>query len=479
MSQNRNRFAKTVLLSAPVVVMVLAAIAVPVEFRRPTYEFSGFSVDVPDFIANIAGFVPIGIALLPLGIVRGVICAALMSLFAETGQLVMMHRDPSMADVIANTLGGLLGVVVAQRWTIRPFAIRLRPWMGLLAAAAVPFLFFWTQANMSGLPNPRGFASPGMLEARWTFDEASGTAVFDASDHHIQGILNRDRLRGPGIESGAVTLAGPRDYVKFGHPMELRLQGSMTISAWIRSTSFPYDDAAIVSQLETDRGYQLDTTVDRKNRTIGFKLTNACGKLMARYGKTALAANRWYHVSGVYNSGSRRLDVYLDGRPDNGDLVGEVTEAQHSSRTNVYVGKRPGSGHFPFLGSIDDVRIYSFALTSEDIGTVMHGGVVENHRAPIRLPTLPPCSVISEHEDKDIPAAAVVLGAAIAVACIALLPTGNYVTFLALMLGLVVGWLLVHIPSAPLPSFNYVTVPLVSFAGTAAVVFSRRSDLGD
>ena len=36
----------------------------------------------------------------------------------------------------------------------------------------------------------------------------------------------------------------------------------MTISAWINSTAFPRDDAAIVSSHDP-LGYQLDTTVDQ------------------------------------------------------------------------------------------------------------------------------------------------------------------------------------------------------------------------
>ena len=85
----------------------------------------------------------------------------------------------------------------------------------------------------------------------------------------------------------------------------------MTISAWINSTAFPYDDAAIVSQRHRDFGYQLDTTIDRGPRTIGFKLTNACGDLMARYGATPLVLGSWYHVAGVYDADARTLDVYL------------------------------------------------------------------------------------------------------------------------------------------------------------------------
>jgi hypothetical protein len=82
----------------------------------------------------------------------------------------------------------------------------------------------------------------------------------------------------------------------------------MTISAWIKSTAWPRDDAAIVSS-----GFLLDTTIDEGPRTIGFKLGNSCGALMARYGATPLALNTWYYVAGVYNAKAGTMDVYLNG----------------------------------------------------------------------------------------------------------------------------------------------------------------------
>ena len=75
------------------------------------------------------------------------------------------------------------------------------------------------------------------------------------------------------------------------------------MSAWINSAAFPVDDAAIVSKRASGEvGYQLDTTVDRGPRTIGFKLTNSSGGNMFRYGATTLQANTWYYVTGVYDA---------------------------------------------------------------------------------------------------------------------------------------------------------------------------------
>src|SRR5262249_43185431 len=145
-----------------------------------------------------------------------------------------------------------------------------------------------------------------------------------------------------------------------GHPVSLRLMGSMTISAWINSTSFPRDDAAIVSTFSP--GYQLDTTVDTGQRTISIKLSEPCGNGMARYGATELVRDTWYHAAGVYDADAQTLDVYLNGNLDDGLLVAPVSPAQTPSSEPVVVGRRADKGGYEFGGLIDDVRIYSRAL---------------------------------------------------------------------------------------------------------------------
>lgn len=125
----------------------------------------------------------------------------------------------------------------------------------------------------------------------------------------------------------------------------------MTLSAWVKPTKFPVDDAAIISSLtSTELGYQLDLTIDQGPRTIGFKIADASGQLMARYGKTPVALDRWYHLAGVYNSQSQTLDVYLDGVLDGGCLMGQVTERQQAPEGHAFVGRRAGIAGFEFTG---------------------------------------------------------------------------------------------------------------------------------
>src|SRR6476660_3289792 len=90
-------------------------------------------------------------------------------------------------------------------------------------------------------------ADPLGITAGYAFDEVSGTTAADASGHSIVGTLTNGPTFAAGKYGNAVALDGINDYVTLGNPTSLRLTGSMTISAWIFSTSFPVDDAAVVS----------------------------------------------------------------------------------------------------------------------------------------------------------------------------------------------------------------------------------------
>jgi VanZ family protein len=422
MNSHKNGSAR-IICRVPIILMVVAATAIPVELRPPAHIAPDFHIGVLNAIENVAGYVPVGIVLASLGPLHAVFMAAGISMFVETFQLVMQHRDPSFIDFATNVIGAVLGTVISSRWGICSAVFRVNSRRALIAGIlALGFVLgVW---HLSGDElNTHGITAPGMLEAYWKLDESDGVVALDSSGHGLHGTFHNEPKRVGGVKGGAVEFDGKRDYIDFGRSTTFRITGSMTISAWINSSSFPVDDAAIVSN-HGPLGYQLDTTVDRGPRTIGFKLADACGNLMARYGATPLATGVWYHIAGVYNAEAKTIDVYVNGKLDNGFLAGSVTGRQRSSRDAVYIATRSSSSGFEFAGSIDDVRIYSLALTKEKIAADMRGtatnrldvqGAAEKP-AGIRSSPGPQwgadarCTGSSDRDDARIPGVAVAFG---------------------------------------------------------------------
>lgn len=229
-----------------------------------------------------------------------------------------------------------------------------------------------------------------VLDAAYGFGEGSGTTTTDASGNGNTGTIVGASWTTAGKNGTALSFNGTSNYVDLGNAARFNTADSLSVSAWIKSSSFPSDDAAIVSKRDnTEHGFQLDTTVDRGPRTIGFKLSDANGNLFACYGATTLAANTWYYVTGVYDAVNRTLYVYLNGKLDDGDLVGTVAGSQTPSTRDVQIGQRPGyPGTYNFAGTIDNVRIYGSALSASQIQTDMNtpaGGAVAAPAAPTNL----------------------------------------------------------------------------------------------
>ena len=498
MNANGDSVVARISLRAPVITIILAATAIPIELRplgRVALSFRIWESDVvalvSDVVMNVAAYVPVGIVLAGFGQWWAVLVATAIATFGEGAQFVMMHRDPSAIDIASDVIGATLGAIASTRWRIQSTALRLTRWRALIAATLAILLVLGVWATSGYVPNARGAASPGTLEAHWKLDERRGRVAFDSSGHGLDGMFRHEPKRIAGVIGGAVTLDGKTDYIDFGHSSALRLVGSLTVSAWINSASFPVDDAAIVSNFTISSdlngaGYQLDTTIDKGPRTIGFKLANACGTLMARYGMTPLVIDTWYHVAGVYDAAAQTLDVYLNGELDNGFLHGPITGTQKSSREAVYVGRRSDLAGFEFAGSIDDVRIYSRALTKAEIAANMRGEDIEGvvgqratdgevdglHRLDRPGYVRPPCSVSSDHEDAHLPGRTAVVGVLVAVAYVATWPSAGPLG--CLLVSLAAGLILRSVSPPTLPSLNLWLLPLTSLAGGVSVAISRR-----
>jgi hypothetical protein len=487
-------------LRVPVVALIVAFTAIPTELRRVDLdtltEFVDWGVDVPDIIANILGFVPLGMVLVDGTRSRAVGLAAALSLFVEIMQLFSAGRSPSLIDVMTNTLGAAIGFAICRRWHIDLARVTI----GARAAATAAVLALGTytlvaaqitpermggflKMAMASPPwqpvNDRGATTPGRLEAYWTFDGTTPSNVSDESGSGISAIPVNGVKFVDGVIGRAVDLNGSNQWLDAGEPTALRLVGSVTITAWINSSAFPRDDAAIVSA-HSGLGYQLDTTIDTGPRTVGFKLANASGKLMARYGRTRLQLNRWNHVAGVYDATAKTLDVYLQGQLDNGCLIGEVTDTQRVSGKHSFIGRRGGERGFEFAGAIDEVRIYSRALTAEEIADqaklashVQRPEAAEDEsRAADRVPSKCPSE---EPSDARVTGLLVLFGMLAAVATVGLY-RGDGVRKTGLIVSMFAGALLVPWMAAVVPRYFLWCVPFFTLAGGASVVASTRDD---
>ena len=224
-------------------------------------------------------------------------------------------------------------------------------------------------------------ALPTGLVAAYGFSEGTGTTTADASGNGLTGALQNTSWTMSGQHGTALTFNGTSSFVDLGTMSAFPLTSSATWSAWVFPTANPSDDGQIIAKSSGSDGWQLKTTPDTGRRTFGVGVSNGT-TIVQRYSATQLSLNTWYYVAGVYNAASQTLDIYVNGVLDNGTLAGTVPASQNNPGSiNTNIGRRQG-GYY-FIGTIDDVRIYSRALSATEIQVDMSTAVGSSVAVPL------------------------------------------------------------------------------------------------
>jgi hypothetical protein len=179
-----------------------------------------------------------------------------------------------------------------------------------------------------------------------------------------------------GNSGQAIDLDG-NDYVDLGNPPSLDFStGDWTISAWIKTTQFGTDD--------TDKGTIYANGGDE---TDGIRYTLAVNEITSGLitlttddnvtkaqatGQTIVSDDLWHHVAGI-RKGTQLL-VFVDGALDGTGTVPTGYDLSGTTQHNAYIGvitdNRDGTLEKYFVGSLDDVQIYDYALSDTDILSV-------------------------------------------------------------------------------------------------------------
>jgi hypothetical protein len=198
----------------------------------------------------------------------------------------------------------------------------------------------------------------------WRFDEGMGRTVVDHSGYGHHGIIQGDTIWAGGYAAGALDFTGQDDYVETDYA-GVTGTNPRTMTAWIRTTE--PGNVNILSWGENSAGQKWRMRVDG---TGGLRAEVNGGY---NYGVTNIRDGRWHHVAVTWEDDGTpdALDflLYVDGQRD--ATADSLDETIDTATTGVVrIGESPWHGE-PFVGLIDEVRIYDKVLTQEEIQLVM------------------------------------------------------------------------------------------------------------
>jgi len=200
------------------------------------------------------------------------------------------------------------------------------------------------------------------LVAAYGFEEGTGVTVLDGSGNTNTGTISGATWTTLGRYGGALEFDGVDDRVFVNDSASLDLTTGITLEAWVYPTAFQTSWRTIV-QKETN-GYYLHAGCScGALRPVGGGLIGGTGGYLSA--PTALAY-AWSHLALTYDGTTRRLYV-------NGVEVASQSRSGLIQTTGnpLWIGGNSPYGEY-FRGRIDDVRVYSRALSLSEIQTDMN-----------------------------------------------------------------------------------------------------------
>ncbi len=206
------------------------------------------------------------------------------------------------------------------------------------------------------------------LLLHYTFDNMTAGVVPDASGHSLDGMLMGAAVPGAGFgaSGNAINLTNAADYVQLPSDVTTTLT-DYTVACWVNLATINYWGRIF------DFGNGTTTNMflapQDGNPYYAIKQTDAGGEQSIK-STIPIVANTWTHVAVTCKfdetTGIGTMVMYINGSPSASKSTITITPASMGTTLQNYIGKSQYSD--PTInGLIDDFRIYSRALTIDDI----------------------------------------------------------------------------------------------------------------
>ena len=204
------------------------------------------------------------------------------------------------------------------------------------------------------------------LAAHWMFDEGFGNVAYDSSGTGNDGTIHGATW----VEEGKINSAlsfDRGDFVEVPHSESLSITKKITVMAWYNCTDVS-ENPTVVGKGSGDPTVHFELSLQGGGVYWQFKFTDSWVECIMSPLPTL---GEWHHIAGTFDGETGTFKIYLDG-----ELGAELESSRKDLPENelpVTIGKRINpEGRF-MRGMIDDVRIYSRALTADEIQVIMLG----------------------------------------------------------------------------------------------------------
>jgi glucose/arabinose dehydrogenase len=214
---------------------------------------------------------------------------------------------------------------------------------------------------------------PSPLVLSVGFDEGAGTVAADDSGNGNDADLRNGATWRSGRLGGGLALDGVNDIAAVDGSSSLGgFRDALTVSAWVNRSSVQERWRAVVSrQLTTDTPDQFYLSFFEGQPRFAVNTANGGGQFV---GAGTAPVGQWVHMAGVYDGTTMRL--YVNGVER--AAMAKTGSINISTRPILVGGNANGTGPLAatqnIRGGVDEVRLYTRALTPSEIAALANPG---------------------------------------------------------------------------------------------------------
>lgn len=229
--------------------------------------------------------------------------------------------------------------------------------LSFLVGVLLIFLYSSAQTNLVGY---------------WKFDEGSGSIAYDSSGNNNHGTIYSATWISNCKSNYCLSFDGANDYVEVADNGGLDNIPQITLVAWFK-----------LNQLASAKG-EMEFIVAKKHsvspwssyfmgittaNNFQFSLLNSAQGQASATSTSTFQAGVWYFVACTYDGSS--MKIYVNGDPSASAVqTGSIFDSNYPFRIGA-----DWSGGSRMNGTIDDVRVYNYALTADEIKALYSSAV--------------------------------------------------------------------------------------------------------
>ncbi|MBI3857746.1 MAG: hypothetical protein HY293_18855, partial [Planctomycetes bacterium] len=219
-----------------------------------------------------------------------------------------------------------------------------------------------TEPEIKELDKARGLDDPPVpidpdLVGWWAFEEGGGNQVVDLSGKNHPGKVVGSVQWVEGKIGGGLQGTGDKSGVEVADAEDLRLTGDLTLSIWVKRTAESGDWVCILGR---GTAAQRNFGIWLEAGTRKYMYQQYGGADINVFGQKLIEQGKWIHLAVTIESDNVRVFY-------NGELDAESKRPGRSFGGAGALGIGQAMAHTGLNGAVDDVRIYSRALSADEI----------------------------------------------------------------------------------------------------------------